>query len=112
MSLDIDEGSDWKESAKKELSQETGYSVKKHNLAPLFRENGGIYLDPALGSTRFLPVLAKKCELSEEQDLEDTEYVIVQKPMSLKTWKKKIYEGELVDAKSIVTTLLALHELG
>jgi hypothetical protein len=36
----------------------------------------------------------------------------VLKPMRLKTWKRQIYDGELVDAKSIVTTLLVLHELG
>jgi 8-oxo-dGTP pyrophosphatase MutT (NUDIX family) len=51
----IEKGSDWKEAAREELRQEAGYSVKKDNPSLLCPEDGGIYLDPALGSTRFLP---------------------------------------------------------
>jgi hypothetical protein len=56
-------------------------------------------------------VLAEKCRGPYAQRLEGTEYVRVLPPMRLETWMSKIYGDKLVDAKSIVTTLLALRRL-
>lgn len=110
---EIEDEQTWKKTTHDELLQETGFHVEETNLTPLrsTKKENGIYLNPALGSIRFVPVLATRCEKKGKPRPDPNEYFEEQDPITLEDWLTRIVEGQVVDAKSIVTTVLALRYL-
>lgn len=108
---EIENDQAWKKTTQTELKEETGYHVEESDLTPLWsdKKEDGIYLNPALSSIRFLPVLAEQCKKTGEPHPDPNEYFEEQEPILLERWLEMIVAGEVVDAKSIVTTVLALR---
>ena len=94
------------ENARLELLQETGHVPEK--IIRLTPEP--IYFDPASWTTAFQPFLAEGCLKIQEQNLDVVEDIeVVRLPLS--EWLYLAKGGEMRDAKSIVTTLLAMRVL-
>jgi len=92
-----------------ELSQEAGYSVSGE-IRPLTRRP--IYFDPASLTMLFQPFLAQGCwKHSDDLKLDEAEQIEVVK-MPIDDWLHRIERGEVRDAKSIVTTFLAVRASG
>lgn len=91
-----------KNAAQKELLEETGHCSEELyalNLKPLVFEMDNL---PVL----YDAILATDCKKIRELNLEETEYaetVLVPLPQ----WQRMIFDGEIVDSKSIVVTHLA-----
>ena len=95
-----------RQNAQKELLQETGYSLMRLvELTP-----SPIYFDPASWTTAFQPFLADGCSKDSGQNLDSTEDIEVVK-VPIPEWLRLIEDGEVRDAKSIVTTHLAMSVL-
>lgn len=96
-----------KTTIQRELLEETGY--QSNTIISL---NKPTWLDPCVFTVPYYPFLALNCERVNEQVLDASEKIeIVIIP--LHTWLQKIWDGkgEIVDSKSIATTLLAFPYL-
>lgn len=88
-----------------ELAEETGYAIagEIRALTPW-----PIYFDPASLTMKFQPFLACGCfKTTGELKLDDAEQIEVAN-MPIDDWLHMIERGEVRDAKSIVTTFLAM----
>lgn len=94
------------EVARKELKEETGYSAESFTIL-----GPSIWFDPASCITPYVPILATGCQKICEPKMDKTEFAeIILYPLS--DWINKIYDGEILDSKSIAVTFLALPHLG
>lgn len=95
----LEKGEDPKDCAERELSEETGYKAKQiKQLAHFFTTPG--FTDEAM----YL-FIAKDLTL-DKQNLDEDEFVIVEKiPINMAV--NMIYQGEIVDSKTIVGILMA-----
>ncbi len=94
------------ETARRELWEETGFaagSVVRLTDRP-------VWFDPASVKTPFWPCLAQDCRLDTAwKPAADERLEVLQFPLS--EWVELIRRGEILDAKSIVATFLALPRL-
>lgn len=94
------------ETARRELREETGFtagSVVRLTDQP-------VWFDPASVRTPFWPCLAQDCRLDTAwKPAADERLEVLQFPLS--EWIERIQRGEIMDAKSIVATFLALPHL-
>lgn len=89
-----------------EIMEETGYTAAK-----VIRLGQDIWFDPASFRARFTPLLALGCRRVHKPKLEPME-VIETVEIPLAEWIKKVREGkEILDAKTLATTVLALLRL-
>ena len=65
----VDDGEDFKEAAKRELAEETGYT------APKMVKIGEIYANPTSTSMKYHVFLALECEKTQEVSLDDAEQI-------------------------------------
>lgn len=94
------------ETARRELQEETGFaagSVVRLTKRP-------VWFDPASVRTPFWPCLALDCRPIEGWQPDNTEpnKVFI---LPLTEWIERIQRGKILDAKTIVTTFLALQHL-
>lgn len=94
------------ETARRELKEETGYapgSITRLTEKP-------VWFEPASVRTPFWPCLARDCRRLEnwQPDQSEPNEVLT---IPLTEWVQHIQRGEVLDAKSIVTTYLALPRL-
>lgn len=102
-----DEGERPEEAARRELEEETGFVAG--SIIPLTK--GAIWLDPASVRTPFLPYLARECRASgARQPVADEECEVIIFPWE--EWIAQIQRGEILDAKTIAITYLALPHVG
>lgn len=91
-----------------ELSEETGYNISGE-IRALTRHP--IYFDPASSTMLFQPFLARGCwKRTDDLKLDVAEQIEVVK-MPIDDWLYRIERGAVRDAKSIVTTFLAMRAL-
>lgn len=92
--------------AQNELMEEAGYSFKK-----LIKLSDEVWLDPATFRSHYTPFLALGCKKEKEQKPDSTELIeLLEVP--LEKWILMIFNGEIVDSKTIAVTCLALPHLG
>lgn len=94
------------ETARRELREETGFAAA--SVTRLIERP--IWFDPASVRTPFWPCLARDCRRVPDwrpDENEPNEVLTV----PLEGWVARIRTGEIVDAKTIVTTFLALPHL-
>jgi len=96
-----------------ELEQEAGYSIRKNDIIPLYKQDdrSGIWFDPASCRVRFLPYLARNCQSTPDKKKPDPEEQITCGHYSLKQWFKLLANGNIRDSKTIAVSLLAIHAL-
>lgn len=95
-----------KEVALSELLQETGFHAERIILL----RNTPTWFDPALWDHSFYSCLAVGCEKIREPKLDAVEFIETTL-IPLRQWVQMITTGKVRDAKSIVTTFLALPRL-
>lgn len=94
------------ETARRELREETGFAAG--SVVRLI--DRPVWFDPASVKTPFWPCLAQDCRLDTAwKPAADERLEVLQFPLS--EWIERIQRGEILDAKSIVTTFLALPHL-
>ena len=95
-----------KETAHKELKEETGYCAESFTIL-----GPSLWFDPANCITPYVPILATGCRKVCELKVDETEFIeVILYP--LLGWISKIHDGEIRDSKSIAITFLALPHLG
>jgi len=94
-----------KESAKRELLEETGFTSK--TCVPV---GSPTWFDPASFRVSFFPMLALKCWEECQPSLEETE---VSKTLLIpfRQWVGKIKSGEICDSKTVAITMMVLCHL-
>lgn len=86
----------------REMLEETGYvSEQVISLAPL------VYFEPGFAMTGYCPCLALECKKVSEPKPDPDEHIEIE-VISLSVWLRQIFQGCIVDSKSMVVTLLAL----
>lgn len=99
----IERGESPEKIAGRELEEETGYRARQVKRLT----NHPIWYDPSSLTTPFQPCIALDCEKVSDPKLEADEYLEVLE-FSVDVWIAMIRRGEVRDAKTIVTTFLAL----
>ena len=94
------------DAATAELLQETGYQAEKVVML-----GAAVWFEPALINTRFMPVLGLGCRKVKESEPEKNE-VLETVVVPLEEWYRKIWNGEVIDAKSIALSFLAMPLTG
>lgn len=90
---------------RRELMEETGYGPGKMiELAPL------AYFDPGFTAIHYYPFLALNCCKMRKQKLDPGEYIEVV-IMPFQEWLRMIFQGVIIDNKSMAVTLMALPHI-
>ncbi len=101
-----DAGESPEETARRELQEETGFVAT--DMIQL--TDKPVWFDPASVRTPFWPCLALECRNSKKQPPVPNERQEILF-FSLSEWFERIQRGEILDAKTIATTFLALKHL-
>ena len=94
--------------AKTELGEETGYAADDRSIEYLSCQN--YWFDPASSKSRYRPVLARNCVKCRAPLRKPNEFFYPEE-IELSEWQRMVIVGEVLDSKSIVTTMLALERL-
>jgi len=99
-----EENENIEEAAARELLEETGYMAKE--IISLMPSKIPIWIDTSSATGKYHPFLAIGCERAQEQTLDETEEIDI-KIIPLQEWLEMTEQGEIDDAKTLVTTYLA-----
>lgn len=103
----VQPGQSLEDGARQELLEETGYAAA--SLRPL--AGRPVWFDPGTYKVAFAVYLALGCKKVAEPTPDPSEHLSAH-ILSLERWLALIAAGEVVDAKTLATTLLALPHLG
>ena len=98
-------GQSWEDTANAELLEEIGAKASSLEII-----GNPIPFNPALENNRAVPVLAKGCQIIKSQCLDETESGTVLE-VTIPQFRSMVKLGEIVDAKTIAISYLALDQL-